>query len=86
MKDSNTYIQGDWNVICPVCSFKYKASDMVQRWDGQMVCKPDWDPYHPQNLVRGVPDNQQVPWTKPRQEDVFITNSPEPDDYGHFLS
>lgn len=65
------YAPGDWNVICDRCGFKYKASQMKETWDGLMVCKKDWEPRQPQDYVRGVKDNQAVPWTRPKVEVVF---------------
>lgn len=39
-----TYLRlGDWNAICDVCGQKYKASQLMKRWDGLMVCKEDWE-------------------------------------------
>lgn len=80
-KDQNTLILGDWNVICPMCGWKYKASEMVRRWDGQMVCSKDVDPYHPQDLIRGVSDDQTVPFTRPEGELKFLAKNLTPDDY-----
>lgn len=71
-KDPNTLILGDWNVICPVCSWKWKASDMVRRWDGVMVCPRDVDPYHPRDLERGVQEKQTVPFAYPEADDQFV--------------
>lgn len=69
---SNTYYApGDWNVICDRCGFKYKASQLRETWDGLRVCSKDWEPRQPQDYVRGVRDNQAVPWTRPRPGDVF---------------
>ena len=63
---------GDWNAICDVCGFQFKASEMRKRWDGAMVCKDDWEPRHPQELRRALRDSDSVPWTRPRPADVFI--------------
>ena len=64
-KDQNTLSLGDWNCLCDVCGFKFKASDLRQRWDGAMVCKEDWEPRHPMDYFRGYPDQQGVPWSRP---------------------
>jgi hypothetical protein len=66
------YKKGDWNAICDVCGFKRKASEMKMRWDGIMCCPEDWEPRQPQDFVRGVPDDQTVPWTRPEPPDVFV--------------
>lgn len=63
---------GDWNAICDVCGFKYKASQMYKRWDGLMVCKEDWETRHPQDLIKIPKDIQSTPWSRPEPADVFI--------------
>lgn len=62
------YIPGDWNVICDVCGHKYKASQLMKRWDGLMVCQEDWETRHPQELIRPIKERNSVPWTRPRPE------------------
>ena len=57
----NYYKAGSWWVHCPVCQFKYRGEVMKRRWDGQWVCPPDWEPRHPQELIRGVKEKQTVP-------------------------
>lgn len=66
---------GDWNAICDVCGFEYKASKLRKRWDGLMVCKEDWETRHPQDLYR-FPEGTEsvVPWTRPEPSDTFVTD------------
>ena len=64
-----------WLAICDRCGFQYRASELRKEWTGLMVCREDFDPRHPQDFVRGVPDRQNVPWARPEPEPVFI----EPD-------
>lgn len=66
------YVPGSWNALCDVCGQKYKAGDMRRRWDGLMVCPKDWEPRHPQDFLRAVPDRQNVPWSRPEPGDEFI--------------
>ena len=66
------FVPGDWNAICDVCAQKYKSSQMKKRWDGLMVCPNDWEPRHPQDFLRAVPDRQAVPWSRPETPDVFV--------------
>ena len=63
-KNQNSLDIGGWSAICDVCGFKYKNSDLRKRWDNLMVCKDDWEIRHPQDFVRGVPDNQNVPYSR----------------------
>ena len=37
-----------------------------------MCCKEDWEIRQPQDFVRGVPDTQIAPWTRPEPSDSFI--------------
>ena len=76
----NVYKQGDWNAICDICGFKFKASQLRRDYDGRMVCREDWSPKHPQRDLRSVRDDQSVPWTRPEPEDNFIDRGPvDPD-------
>jgi len=64
---------GEWNAICDVCGLKMKATDLTKRWDGLMVCAQDWEQRHPQELIRPIPDQTKLPWTRPEAQDQFIT-------------
>lgn len=66
------YVNGDWKAVCDVCGAELKASQLIKRWDGYMVCKNDWEPRHPQDFVRNTVDKQTVPWVRMEQEDSFI--------------
>lgn len=69
------FVAGQWNAICDVCAQKYKSSEMRKRWDGLMVCPNDWEPRHPQDFLRSVPDHQAVPWSRPQIPDVFVPST-----------
>ena len=71
------FVPGDWNSVCDVCAQKYKSSQMRKRWDGLMVCPNDWEPRHPQDFLRSVPDRQDVPWSRPETPDVFVPSNPD---------
>lgn len=62
----------DYNAICDVCGFKYKASELRKRWDGVMTCPDDWEPRHPQDFVRGVKDSHPLPFTRTEGIDEFV--------------
>lgn len=66
------YKTGDWNSICDVCGFKFKASELKERWDGMRVCKDDWEPRHPLDLVPPIRPEPVLPWTRPEATDVFV--------------
>jgi hypothetical protein len=63
---NNYFKPGSWNVICPVCGVRYKADELRQRWDGQWVCRQDWESRHPQDLIRTPKEtSNQLPYTYP---------------------
>ena len=71
-------IKGDWNVICDVCGFKKKASEVKPRWDGLWVCKEDWESRHPQDFIHITPDDQSVPFSRPDEPsntETFVDTS-----------
>ena len=67
---------GNFNAICDVCGFKFKASELRRRWDGFMVCEHDYEQRHPQDLIRLKPERQAVPWARPVTTDQFVTVAP----------
>jgi len=72
----NWFKSGEYNAICDVCGFKRKASQVVARWDGLMVCAPSikvgcWEMRHPQDFIRPIPDQRGLPWTRPEAADSF---------------
>jgi hypothetical protein len=72
MSYTSRYDRGDWIADCDVCGRKFKASQLVQRWDGLMCCDDDWEIRQPQDFVRGVADTQIAPWLRPEPSDSFI--------------
>lgn len=69
---------GSWNAICDECGFKFKSEELKLRWDGLMVCPEDWEIRHPQELIRAIPDQSRLPWTRPegREQDVPTVCTP----------
>lgn len=66
------YDKGDWIADCDICGRKYKASQLIKRWDGLMCCEDDWEIRQPQDFVRGVADTQIAPWLRPEPQNQFI--------------
>lgn len=54
------YKPGDHWVICDVCGWAYRHSDMKRRWDGAVVCKEDWEIRHPQDFLKAQPEDQSA--------------------------
>ena len=67
------YIPGDHWMICDECGLQYRRSQMLERWDGFLVCKKDWEPRHPQEFVRGRVDKIAVKNPRPEQVDMSVT-------------
>lgn len=72
------YKKGDWNVICDQCGFKRKASECRMQWNNLFVCADTcWEARNAQDFLRGFPDHQSVPVSRPPQTDVFLTTGIE---------
>ena len=72
MRDSY-YKEGSWNLSCDWCGEKIKASDARKTWDGFYVCPEHWEPRQPLDFLKGIKDNQNVPFSRPQPPDNFIT-------------
>ncbi len=68
------YTPGDNWLVCDVCGCHVYSSDALQRWDGMVVCKQDWEPRHEQDFVRARKD-KLIPdgLLRPEPEDDFTT-------------
>lgn len=55
----------EYNALCDVCGFKKKASELMKRWDGFMVCKEDWEPRNVLDFYRTRNDAHLLPFTRP---------------------
>jgi hypothetical protein len=58
--------------ICDRCGFERPLAALRKEWTGLRVCNSCWEPRHPQDFVRGVPDHQSVPDPRPEPEPVFV--------------
>jgi hypothetical protein len=72
---------GDYYVVCDRTGFRVPASKTRMTWDGLRVWDEVWEPRHPQDFVRGVPDRQTVPNPRPKEaEPAFRTTPVLPED------
>ena len=76
MGRADFYKKGQWDVICDICGQKYHSGDLKERWDGLMCCRQDWNIRQPQDFVRGIPDPQATPWSRPDVAPPFIPTNP----------
>lgn len=65
MPQHNFFVMGQWNACCDQCGRVFKSGQLRPRWDNAMVCAQCWEPRHPQDYLRGIPDNMAVPWSRP---------------------
>lgn len=71
----NHLISGNWNALCDSCGRKFKALDLLKRWDGLMVCREDWETRHPQTLLKVQKEKITVPFVRPYPaQDTFVTS------------
>lgn len=68
----NYFKFGSFNRICDWSGFKVKAGQTRKQWDNWIVRDQDWDPRHPQEFLRGIPDLMAAPDPRPESADVFV--------------
>lgn len=73
------YAPGEWNARCDRCFAKRKAFEMrLDPYDNARVCRECFDGIHPQLRVKGVKDDQSVPWSRPDDRESQICDIIEP--------
>lgn len=72
MGSADYYAPGQWNFYCDLCGKKEKSSKGRKTWDGFYVCISHKEERNPQDFVRGVKDNQTVPWSRPEPPLDFV--------------
>lgn len=78
---ADSYIPGDHYVYCDRCGFKTRRSQARRTWDGLLVCAADWEPRHPQDMVRPRAERQAIKDARPEPEWVFLgDNEVQPSD------
>lgn len=66
---------GDSNAICDDCGFKFKHSQLKMDWRGLMLCRRCWQPRHPQEFLRGVPDKPDQQDPRPDPTPTYLPSS-----------
>lgn len=74
------YGSPDANAICDASGFKVKLSALVRQWDGALVDRRFVDRRNQQDFVRGVPDKQALPYSRPETPDSFLVGTVRPED------
>jgi hypothetical protein len=71
---SSDYVKGDWNAVCDICGFDFKASELKENWKKQRVCVKDFEGKHPQMFVRSKEEKISTDWARvPSSSEVFTT-------------
>lgn len=66
------YKPGSWYQTDDRTGFPQRTDRMRKEWDGLIVDRRVWEPRQPQDLVRGVRDNQNVDNARPLAPHVFV--------------
>lgn len=85
MGRADYWLPGGWNMVCQVCGFKYKNTEMKLRWDNVWCCPEDWEVRQPQDFVRGVKDQMAIPYSNPEPPNVFDSFPPIPTPTGEIV-
>lgn len=60
----SSYKKGAWLAVCDICGWKYKSTQLRERWDKLMACKACWEPRHPMDFFKAPKEEIGVPWTR----------------------
>lgn len=72
---------GQWNVVCDRTGFRLPNTVCQFQWNNLLVWDRVWEARQPQDYLRGLPDNQSVPYARPQTEPRFLTvNQVKPED------
>jgi hypothetical protein len=66
------YKPGSFYRICDRTGFATRAEHTSTEWNNLIVRESVYERRHPQDFVKGVQDNQTVPFARPRQPNVFV--------------
>lgn len=58
---------------CPRCGMQRRLRTFKTEWNGMRVCEECFDPRHPQERVKGVPDRQFVNDPRPDPEPIELS-------------
>lgn len=63
--EADYYKSGAYNFTCDLCGRKNKSSMAMLTWNGLYVCRHHKEIRNEQDFLRGVKDDQSVPWSRP---------------------
>ena len=75
------YQPGNHWMVCDLCGFDIRSKDAKEMWNGLWVCPIDWTTRHPQDFVRGVPDEiAAAEPVRPPGAETFVPDQPDRSD------
>lgn len=75
MPNATYYADGEFNFYCDLCGRKDKSGNAMRTWDGFYVCKHHKEIRNEQDFVRGVRDDQTVPWSRSYTPPTYVTST-----------
>ena len=72
MGSADHYSDGQWNFFCDLCGKKAKSGTGVKTWNNLYVCRHHKEVRNPQDFVKGVRDEQTVPWSRSSPPDTYV--------------
>ena len=60
-----------WKFSCHRCGFWYPSTEIIKEWTGLYVCKKDYEPRHPQTLIK-VHGERAFPDYVSKDIDVYV--------------
>jgi hypothetical protein len=74
MGSADFWADGQWNFFCDLCGRKEKSGNAMKTWNNFRICKHHKEVRNPQDFIRGVKDDQTVPWSRPEAPDTFVVS------------
>ena len=71
-RDDPHYIPGDNWLIDDRTGFKIRARDARKEWNGLVVHQRNFEERHPQDFVKGIPEDQSVEEPRDRSPESYI--------------
>ena len=63
---------GDWNAICDICGWKFKASQLRLTWNNLRVCEADFETRNLQDVLKASKEKITIPYSSPETDDQFV--------------
>ena len=73
MGAADRFASGQWNFFCDLCGRKEKSSLGVKTWDNHWVCRRHKEVRNPQDFLKGIKDDQTLPWVRSEPPDTYLT-------------